>query len=296
MVSQSRRGPFWPRLFYCAAASALFGLVFSKSLFLNAQPQSAAPASDQVTFGIIVVSSEDMARKVIDLLRQGLYGLSEGHVNRYDCRSGGVMGPIPRARLRPELRDALAKLHPGEISPVLRVPLGFAVVKRLEQGADVSKDPSLTQAADATGSVKYAFGVTEKAKQTSFCSEWRDGPIGIPTRVWFAICTRNPCQTRSIGLRKCWAKKVPDVSSGDMDVMNAHVTLAQIYGYQGDMDASAREFEQAYVMATKSVPDFILQEALGSAYLHKSEMQNGEYKNPGEMPFTHAAAQQVREY
>ncbi|MBV9181938.1 MAG: VCBS repeat-containing protein, partial [Acidobacteria bacterium] len=63
-----------------------------------------------------------------------------------------------------------------------------------------------------------------------------------------------------------------------------HFVLAQILAYQGEMDAAIKQWLEAYRLAKSESPQQIpeLEEVLGTAYLHKSEMENGVYRSPGE--------------
>ena len=63
-----------------------------------------------------------------------------------------------------------------------------------------------------------------------------------------------------------------------------HFVLAQIFAYQGDMDEAIKEWLEAYRLAQNESPKLVpeLQEVLGTAYLHKSEMENDVYVSPGE--------------
>jgi hypothetical protein len=69
-----------------------------------------------------------------------------------------------------------------------------------------------------------------------------------------------------------------------MDVLNAHFSLGEILSYEGNMDVAVEQYLAAYHIAESDVPKAMLQmnEALGVAYLHKSEMENDVYRAPGE--------------
>ena len=45
------------------------------------------------------------------------------------AEDGGYMGKVDPAALRPELREALKGITPGQITGVIKVPTGFAIVK-----------------------------------------------------------------------------------------------------------------------------------------------------------------------
>jgi len=63
-----------------------------------------------------------------------------------------------------------------------------------------------------------------------------------------------------------------------------HYALANVYAYQGQMDQSIAEWQTAYQIATAQLSGAMpeLEEVLGIAYLHKSEMDNDVYRHPGD--------------
>ena len=69
------------------------------------------------------------------------------------------------------------------------------------------------------------------------------------------------------------------------DQMQAHLGLAQLLAYMGDMDRATPHYQEAYELARSGVPAAMLQmeETLGLAYLHKAEMDNGAYRAQGEL-------------
>jgi tetratricopeptide (TPR) repeat protein len=78
----------------------------------------------------------------------------------------------------------------------------------------------------------------------------------------------------------------PDGSASHppLDRIQMHYALANIYAYQGDMGNAIQQWEQAYQIAQSELPAAMpdLEEALGIAYLHKSEMDNDVYRHPGD--------------
>src|SRR5687768_7056395 len=94
----------------------------------------AAQAPDDVTFRIIVVSSPDAAQRVAAQIAGGVNVVALAQAESIDpsAANGGLIGPIALSSLRPELRDALAGLAIGAVSQVIRVPLGFAVLQRIQ--------------------------------------------------------------------------------------------------------------------------------------------------------------------
>jgi tetratricopeptide (TPR) repeat protein len=249
--------------------------------------QSPLDANDQVTLAIIVVSSQDKARQVLDQLQPGAdFGaLAKKLSIDSTADQGGFMGQVSRANLRPELRDAVRNLHPGQLSSIVRVPLGFAIVKVLENQVITGMGvPVLTQGSSAAGSVKYTFGVSGQSESNLLLLKMARDPDWNPEPHMLCDLHRESVSTATETLKDLLTKEQSSGAPANSDTMNAHFTLAQVDAYQGDMQGSVEEFERAYNLAKSIAPDFVLplHEALGISYLHKSEMDNEVYRKPGE--------------
>ena len=68
------------------------------------------------------------------------------------------------------------------------------------------------------------------------------------------------------------------------DAIQVHSILGDLLGYQGKMDEAIARWQAAYKVAESTIPAMLpqLQETLGTVYLHKSEMENDVYRNPGD--------------
>src|SRR5262245_22112714 len=94
-------------------------------------PQTATTPQATILFRIIVVESADAAQRVRDQLVAGenFPALAQRMSVDATSRNGGLVGPVAIADLRGELRTALEGLRAGELSGVVRLPTGFAIVK-----------------------------------------------------------------------------------------------------------------------------------------------------------------------
>src|SRR5262249_32779832 len=100
------------------------------------------------------------------------------------------------------------------------------------------------------------------------------------------------CQARQQSIAKTVDRLSRLLDDPAQDQRNASSTdpaqmlyvLGQLGAYQGHMDEMIRRWEGAYKNVPKENTETALQleEALGVAYLHKSEMENGVYTKPGE--------------
>ena len=271
----------------------IFRLVVNLTLIAScafAADQSASnPSSDEITLQIIVVGSVEQAQRILDRLKKGESFLALAKENSIDstAEDGGRMGNVSLSMLRPELRDALQGLGAGQISPVLRTTLGYAILKIVQRsGSGGNTSSGGNSATAATGSVKYTFNV-------GGLGEAELGLIKSPKTVDWSQDLRQICETRkkslaaeneslkdflSPGNQKARASYAP------LDLLNAHFSLGEIHSYEGNMDEAVEQYQEAYQIAVSDEPRAVLQmsEALGIAYLHKSEMENDVYRHPGD--------------
>ncbi|HUY81972.1 MAG TPA: CRTAC1 family protein [Acidobacteriaceae bacterium] len=83
-------------------------------------------------------------------------------------------------------------------------------------------------------------------------------------------------------------------SQGVFNLIMAHHSLGEIDAYLGKMDQAIKQYKMVQALARSNNPNTALQmdEAIGIAYLHKSEMENGIYKKPGNrclLPMLHSS-------
>jgi tetratricopeptide (TPR) repeat protein len=259
-------------------------------LFLQTALAQNKPASERLTLRIIVVSSAEDAQIIRRRLQQGADFASIAAQQSIDpsADQGGLMGTVLLSTIRPELREALRGVAEGEISKVARVPLGYAILKVLPENDLGSKGYQYSAAnpgTASTGSVKVTLtvGGWNDAEQAFANFEKPEGWNQVPQQI---------CKVRQqsvAALRKAtedflYPPKGALASEPPIDALNAHFSLAEIDSYQGNMDLAVEEYKKAYQIAVSDVPKTALQmtEALGIAYLHKSEMENDIYHTPGE--------------
>ncbi len=262
---------------------------FCSALFPQAAQSTQNPPSEEVTLQIIVVSSPEDAQRVVDRLQKGedFAALAKRESIDSTADDGGLMGKVSLSMLRPELRDALQGVSVGQISAVVHIPLGYAVLKEVE-GKEVqgSASPAGTPGVAATGSVKYTFNLDGLDEVEQGISKF-DKPAG-----WNKD-PRKICEVRKQSLSKgkdalegflSPANQKGRASYTPIDLLSANFSLADIYSYEGNMDRAVELYQEAYRIAASDIPSATLQmnEALGVAYLHKSEMENDVYRTPGD--------------
>ena len=249
----------------------------------------ASQASDEaVTLRMIVVGTADEAQQVIARLRAGADFSALARAESIDptAASGGSLGTLSISALRPELRDALRDIAPGQITPIVQVPTGFAVVKVEPSAASVA-DSVPPPAVVATGSVKYTLDVGGLAEAEAVLREY-DKPVDWNQDPQ-AICN---ARRRSMGEAEQTFDEFfrPEAAANrqsrpPFELMQAYLGLAQLDAYQGVMDRAVPLYEQANQIAHASVPAAALQteETLGIAYLHEAGADNNAYRAPGEL-------------
>ncbi|MGA8231418.1 MAG: FG-GAP-like repeat-containing protein [Candidatus Acidiferrales bacterium] len=251
---------------------------------------SMSPTSDQIPLQVIVVRSNEEAQQILARLKNGedFAALAKEKSIDPTASAGGYMGKFALRELRAELRDALQGMAPGQVSKVTRIPEGYAILKIMatpSAGAE-NADPAGTLALAARGSVKQMVLV-------SGLPEAEEALRRFPKPEGWELDPHKTCDARKgslAGAIEHMNKMLAPENQGalasrsPMDVLQMHYFLAGLYGYEGRMDESLPEFEKAYQVAQSSVPEEIplMEETLGIMYLHKSEMENDVYREPGE--------------
>ncbi len=253
--------------------------------------QAPQPADDRLMLRILVVNSPDDARRVIERVRNGANFAELARAESIDgtAAAGGLLGLVQLSALRPELRAALRGVAPGQVTDVVALPTGFAVLKVepvptvLTDGSNPAGIPGLV----ATGAVKYTLDVGGLPEAEAVLREfqkpveWNQDPRGI-------------CNVRRASMADAQRmfehffqpdKDALRTARPPFEVMQAYLGLAQLHAYQGALDLAIPQYEQAYQLARASVPAATLQmeETLGIAYLHKAGRDNDAYRLPGDL-------------
>ncbi len=267
-----------------AASLFLCALVCSPDL-LGLQGNTGESSAGSVGVQIIVVESSGEAERVLQELKSGadFAALAKQESIDPSAANGGSMGRLDPATLRVELRDAIKGVAPGQITGVVKFSEGYAILKVLPATGPANtpaSKPSLPTS--ARGGVRYALNVgglnDADAVFTAFpkTAGWQQD---LP-----AICAARKqslaLATEQLGKQLASA----DAELHPYDVLGEHHSLAQLEAYQGHMDKAIEQWQAAYRIANDAVPAAMPKflEALGIAYLHKSEMENDAYRKPGD--------------
>src|ERR1019366_3674520 len=134
---------------------AVLGLILSSQVARTGDDANAIPVR------LIVLNSTEDIQAILDRLKAGDDFAVLAREKSVDATSidGGFLGKIDPASLRPELRDALRGVQPGQFSKVVRIPSGYAVLQLMTEteAADLgSSDRALQAAIGSEGSVRIA--------------------------------------------------------------------------------------------------------------------------------------------
>ena len=255
-----------------------------------AQAPAPVPPIAQVTFRLIVASTEVAARDVLERLRRG----AEADRSRLSSRSirrrfaAALIGPVVLADLRGELRDALAALRRAATSGVIRLPTGFGVVQLAEPRRAARCAPPRLPALLRSAPCSPPSASTVSPRPTPSCRKRRRrAKTGTCTRRQICDVRRSSMSEMVTSMTELTAEmKAPGASPGPdpVDIIQADVILGQIHAYDGRMAETIARFEQAIRARCRAFPRALaqLEEMLGVAHLHKAEMDNGVYRTPGD--------------
>jgi len=239
---------------------------------------------------MIVVGSAEQAQRVLDQLKGGadFAALAMEQSTDPTARDGGYLGQVDPATLRSELRDALTGVTGGQLTRVVRIPTGYAILEVLPDSQGIQGDDSPTPisvaAAGAVRDVINVGGLTEADAMF----------LAFPKKNGWNQDLREMCRVRTQSIPSILQKLEqnpsaplsPDASTEErLEAMQAQYAWAQIHAYAGDMDKAIDRWERAKRIAEGGIPAVlsVMEATLGVAFLHKAEMDNGSYRTPGEL-------------
>ena len=281
----------------CRKSGSLILAVAASTIFcMPLLPQNPPAASSvpavEVTLRIIVVSSPEEADRILDRLKQGQDFAELAKMKSIDSTAddGGLMGKIAPSMLRTELRDALQGVGPGQISQVVHIPLGYAILKVMQETAPASRNANINMGGNAGtlagGSVKYTLTIGGLSEAELGMNKFDKAPgwNEDPRKICEVRRQSLAAEQKSLEGFLSSANQQSRKSRLPLDVLSVHFSLGEIYSYQGDMGKAIEQYRDADQVAASDVPAAVpdMDEALGIAYLHRSEMENDIFRAPGE--------------
>ena len=270
------------------------------AMWAEFRPMTAQqPVTRKVALQSIVVDSEAKAEDVLRRIKAGedFGAMAKEFSIDPSASNGGYLGEVDPALLRPELRQGLADLKPGETTGVIKVASGFVILKLLgskERGVPGSAKPdanSVGQGMGANrdlhlagrGAIQYPADVAGQVLADMLFQKF-DKRAGWDQDLQEVCRIRRQSLTDGThALERLLDSPGELARQTAFDAVQTHYGLAQVAAYQGKMDEAIQHWEAANQRATSDIPSGVAQltEVLGVAYLQRSQMTNGVFVSPG---------------
>jgi len=300
----------WPMFRTWALVLVAFLVSFGSFGAVRIHAQQAPSTS--IELRLIVVGSQTEAEQLLQRLQTGEDFAALARQKSIDpsASDGGSLGRVDPGSLRTELREALKGALPGQVKGPVKIPTGFAVLK--VEGAKATTGVGSVPAAVSApfqGNppvVSSGQGMTPTAILALAGRGKITYPPDVSGAVEVEVAFRNlpkppdwdrnlhsVCEARkqTLTLAVDHLKQLLDPNDPDSyaatrpeEVGRVRFSLAQLLAYQGEMEPAIQQWLEAYKFATTHSPQMVpeLEEVLGTAYLHKSEMENDVYRKPGD--------------
>ena len=264
-----------------AALSALLLLTVISALPAAAQAGEAPP---QLDLGIIVMPTQASADAVLKQLNAGadFFVLAKEKSTDATSVDGGYLGKMDPKTLRMELQEALNGRKVDQLTDVVRLPSGFAILKVLAHA------PALEDLNTNRITSLISTGVIQPGAVVGGYAEALAAMRDYPKPEGWARDMHQVCEVRTeaaknakLTLRDALKSTVGTQTTPEQKVMliRGESALAQLYAFGGEMAESIDAWKSALKLAETEDPGYIpnLLESIGATYLHWSEMENGIY-------------------
>jgi len=248
------------------------------------------PSDRPVPLRLIVVNSAGEAQRILEQVKGGADFAVLAREKSVDATSvdGGWLGEVAPSTLRGELRDSVSGLRPGQVSAVIKLPTGLAILKVLAksevEGLEEAEQ-TLQQAVTASSTLRYAFDVSGLFEAESALMQVPK-PDNSGQDLQMLCTARRRSLSAAVEGTASYLKAVAAGATdrSPYDEMSMRIALGQLFAYGGEMDQALREWEAVYQTAPASLPQSgpYLDELLGIGLLHQSEMENDAYRKPGD--------------
>ncbi len=244
--------------------------------------QEGTEVTPEFTLELILVDSLQEATSIHNRLLNGedFAALAFKHSTDPTANQGGYLGTMNPDDLRLELRNALQGIGPGQFTEVIKMPRGYALLKRLRNSeradAGESNETRLTEV-NAQRSMRLTL-------DTSGYNELIDSIMfAIPSSRWGqdlkAVCeTRKEAPQKGIeALHKQLELNGPTTDTANR--ITIHYTIASLLSSTGKIDDAIEEWQEAYRIAqAASMAPAVqsLEQALGVGYLHRASSPDGQ--------------------
>ena len=237
----------------------------------------------KIDIGIIVAPTLEEAQTILKQLNSGTDFSVLAKEKSIDATAsdGGYMGNLNPGELRVELRDALDGRRAGELTNIVHLPSGFAILKVLSATPPtIDLNPKRISSLLATGAIRYGTPVSGLSEANTVLLQFpkKDGW----NRDLQQICDlrKNSLSNAKEAMQGALAANSPGVAHlSPLEQIQGHGLLGELYDYSGEQAQAIKEWKAAYDLAKTIEPGFLpdIEEALGTSYLHLSEMENNIY-------------------
>ena len=246
---------------------------------------------------IIVVDSPKRAAEILNALNRGedFATLAKRNSTDPSADMGGDLGAMRAEDLRAELRDASQSLRPGQVSPVIKIPTGYAILQVLAEETPVvtlaKESNSANQTTMSSAGTLSVTGrtVVRQVPETSGLNEVEAAFRAMPKPAKWNYDVSTICQLHqgAVSHLQGYLQTLLDSrasSASPTDLLEMHYAAALVASYQGHMDEAIKHWEACYQIAQTNLPEHLplIEEVLGDVHLHKAEMDNGIYRDPGD--------------
>ncbi|HMC62830.1 MAG TPA: FG-GAP-like repeat-containing protein, partial [Candidatus Solibacter sp.] len=260
--------------------SLSLGVFLGAAIALWWLPSAAAPQSPspEKPLSIIVTASEPEARRVLERVNRGddFAALARDRSIDPSAHDGGYLGNLDPANLRRELREAVNGVAAGQVSGIVKIPSGYAILKVLNQPPPKGPDgkgpnqaaPTRMQAVAGAGAVRLTYGYAGFAAALLAVNKF-DKPAGWDRDLHQACEVRVQSVAGVLEqLQLLMARPNPTAAFA----RDANALRADLHAYRGDMNEAIGYWQAAYEVALANFPDKApqLEESLGVAYLQKA--------------------------
>jgi tetratricopeptide (TPR) repeat protein len=252
----------------------------------GAQQENSSPGLE---LAIIVTPTAQQAEKVIKEFRAGTDFGVLAKENSIDATAddGGYLGRMNPVQLQPELRDAVNAIRAGQITGLIRMPSGFAVLTILSEAPHPQHvmDRAELSALISSGAIRSNGDVGGLGEAENLFTSFTK-PEGW-NRDLHQICEiRKHSYADGVSRMHDLLALIDAEHAGDQNpvqLAQARLKLAQLYAYAGKMEEEIQQQKLALDIAQKHFPEGapLIEQMIGTAYLHYSEMENGTYHSAG---------------
>lgn len=272
--NQARDTIATPSAFMHKRFAALFFLAASLLFLSSSGAWQQSPK--KLPLRIIVLASQIEAERVHKRLEQGedFAALARTVSTDPSASDGGYLGQLEPATLRRELQDGLTGLTANQISRIIKLPSGYAIL-RVGEPAVSESSPTKRQALSAAGAVRLTYDYAGFAAAMQAVNKFSK-PLDWNRNQ------KSVCEVRTQAIPWVMNQLEPALKQADPQpafLRDVNSLLADLHSYRGDMKEAIAYWQASSKVAALASPERVPQfdESIGVAYLQRAG--SGLYRN-----------------